>query len=60
MMGGYEKSQLNKIIFNMDSLSAGELKQLNAQAKKLYGGKSYDNYYQSMLDFIILSMVLPY
>lgn len=53
MMGGYEKSQLNKIIFNMDSLSAGELKQLNAQAKKLYGGKSYDNYYQSMLDFII-------
>ena len=53
MMGGYEKSQLNKIIFNMDSLSTGELKQLNAQAKKLYGGKSYDNYYQSMLDFII-------
>ena len=53
MMGGYEKSQLNKIIFNMDSLSAGGLKQLNAQAKKLYGGKSYDNYYQSMLDFII-------
>ncbi len=53
MMGGYEKSQLNKIIFNMNSLSAGELKQLNAQAKKLYGGKSYDNCYQSMLDFII-------
>ena len=53
MMGGYEKPQLNKIIFNMDSLSASELKQLNAQAKKLYGGKSYDNYYQSMLDFII-------
>lgn len=53
MMSGYEKPQLNKIIYNMDSLSAGELKQLNAKAKSLYGGKSYDNYYQSMLDFII-------
>ena len=53
MMGGYEKPQTNKIIFNMDSLSASELKQLNAKAKHLYGGKSYDNYYQSRLDFIV-------
>ncbi len=53
MMGGYEKPQTNKIIFNMDSLSASDLKQLNAKAKHLYGGKSYDNYYQSRLDFIV-------
>ncbi len=39
MMSGYEKPQLNKIIYNMDSLSAGELKQLNAKAKSLYGEK---------------------
>lgn len=53
MMGGYEKPQTNKIIFDMDSLSTGELKQLNAKAKQLYGGKKGTDFYQSMLQFDI-------
>lgn len=48
MMGGYEKPQINNLIFNMDSLSSGELKQLSAKAKQLYGGKSFDGWYSSL------------
>lgn len=53
MMGGFEKPQANQIIYNIDSLSTSELKELNNKCKKMFGAPQIDNFNRSMLSFRI-------